>query len=248
MQKLIFTLGIIFYCNFCNGQTTWDITGNANVNGTHFLGTLNQKDLIFKTNGSERMRLSNVGSSLGIGTTTSVGTNLALKISWSDWIQFQRNAGSGYWAFHNGQFEDRFTLFYRDDNNVNHYDYFTVLNDGKIQIGNVSSLPGGYKLYVKDGILTEKVKIALSGTANWADYVFAENYNLPLLSSVEDFIIENKHLPGVPSAADLVETGINVAEMDATLMKKIEELTLYVIQLSKENEIMKKEIDKLKMK
>lgn len=117
-----------------------------------------------------------------------------------------------------------------------------IINDGSlgaVVIGNVTSTPAGYKLYVKDGILTERVKVAVHGSGNWADYVFAENYELMPLEHVERYIQEHKHLPNVPSAEQMVESGIDVATVDAKLMEKIEELTLYIIDL-------KKDIEKLK--
>jgi hypothetical protein len=80
------------------------------------------------------------------------------------------------------------------------------------------------------------------------DYVFEKDYKLKSLSEVEKFINANKHLPGVPSAADVKKDGLNVAEMDASLLKKVEELTLYVIDLKKQNETMQKEIELLKKK
>jgi hypothetical protein len=96
------------------------------------------------------------------------------------------------------------------------------------------TLPTGYKLYVQTGILTEKVKVAIKGTSNWADYVFGKNYNMLPLSDVESFITKNKHLPGIPSAEEVVKNGVDLAEMDAKLLEKVEELTLYIIQLQKE--------------
>ena len=79
-----------------------------------------------------------------------------------------------------------------------------------------------------------------------ADYVFAENYNLKSLSEVENYVKENKHLPGVPSAAEMAENGMNVAEMSNLLLEKIEELTLHMIQLQKENQALKAEVEMLK--
>ncbi|MBK8683871.1 MAG: hypothetical protein IPN26_02185 [Bacteroidetes bacterium] len=111
------------------------------------------------------------------------------------------------------------------------------INDGSIGavvIGNVSAFPAGYKLFVDDGILTERLKVALQGTASWADYVFAEDYSLMPLEEVEQFILKNHHLPNVPSAEQMVESGIDVATVDAKLMEKIEELTLYLIEMKKE--------------
>lgn len=105
----------------------------------------------------------------------------------------------------------------------------------KITIGNVSSQPDGYSLFVQHGILTEKLKVALSGSSNWADYVFADDYVLTPLDEVESFVQKNKHLPGVPSGQSLVEGGgIDVNQMFAKQMEKIEELTLYIIELQKQ--------------
>lgn len=101
------------------------------------------------------------------------------------------------------------------------------------------SLPAGYKLYVETGILTEKVKVAVKTTANWSDFVFDKNYKMPSLNEVEAYINANKHLPGIPSAEDVVANGVDLGEMDARLLQKIEELTLYVIQLEKEIKALK---------
>jgi hypothetical protein len=88
-----------------------------------------------------------------------------------------------------------------------------------------------FKLFVESGIRTEKVKVDLK--SNWADYVFETDYDLPSLTSVEQFITTNKHLPNVPSAAEVKENGIDVAEMDEILLRKVEELTLYTIEQQK---------------
>jgi hypothetical protein len=116
-------------------------------------------------------------------------------------------------------------------------------NTGAVVIGglNTSNLPGNYKLFVKSGILTEEVRIAAEGSLEWADYVFAKSYRLRSLKEVERYIKENSHLPGVPSASEVAKNGVNVAEIEAKLLEKIEELTLYMIEMKKENTIMKKE-------
>ncbi len=123
-------------------------------------------------------------------------------------------------------------------------------NTGAVVIGalNTTALPGNYKLYVKDGILTEEVKIAAEGTLDWADYVFAKNYKLRTLSEVENFVKINKHLPGVPSAEEVSKNGINVAKMEAKLLEKIEELTLYMIDMKKENNQLKNRLKRLEKK
>jgi hypothetical protein len=71
---------------------------------------------------------------------------------------------------------------------------------------------------------------------NWPDYVFNENYRLSALSDVEQFIQKNHHLPDIPSEKEVKVNGIDVAEMDGLLLKKIEELMLYTIEQQKQLE------------
>jgi hypothetical protein len=115
--------------------------------------------------------------------------------------------------------------------------------DGKIIIGAVTA-PNGYKLFVEEGILTERVRVAVKFSNEWADHVFAKNYDLKPLCEVENYISKNKHLPDVPSAEDVVKDGVDLGKMDAKLLQKIEELTLYVIQQQKEIENLKKGLKK----
>lgn len=103
-----------------------------------------------------------------------------------------------------------------------------------------------YRLIVQDGIITEKVKVALKGTLDWADYVFEPSYQLMPLEKVESFVKENKHLPNVPSAEEMSKNGLDVSQTSAKLMEKIEELTLYMIEMNKEIKALKSENAKLK--
>ena len=90
-----------------------------------------------------------------------------------------------------------------------------------------------------DGLLQVKeVKVTLTG---WPDYVFGEDYKLMSLGETEQYIKENGHLPGVPSAHEVEEEGLSLGEMNARLMQKVEELTLHVIELQKQIDEMKKE-------
>lgn len=123
-----------------------------------------------------------------------------------------------------------------------------IQKDGKVAIGDAwaHTTPSGYKLYVQTGILTEKLVVTTMGAGNpaWPDYVFESNYNLKSLDDVEEYINKNKHLPEVPSAKEITENGIDIAQMDANLLKKIEELTLYVIQQQKEINALKEKLNK----
>jgi len=101
-----------------------------------------------------------------------------------------------------------------------------------------------YNLFVAGGILTEEVRIALQD--EWADYVFAEGYKLPTLKQVEEHIAENGHLINIPSAKQVKENGVELGEMNKLLLEKVEELTLYMIELNKKLEAQQKEIEILK--
>jgi len=104
--------------------------------------------------------------------------------------------------------------------------------------------PSGYSLYVANGILTEKVNVALSTSGNWSDFVFNKDYSLMPLSKLESYVNANKHLPEVPSASEVAKDGIDVATMDAKLLQKIEELTLYVIDQQKQIDELKQGLKK----
>ena len=107
---------------------------------------------------------------------------------------------------------------------------------GKMRIGN-TVLPTGYNFGVDGQMICEEVQVKLK--TDWADYVFAADYQLKSISQVADFVKQNNHLPGIPSAASIAKEGISIGEMQRLQMEKIEELTLYIIQL-------KDEIDQLK--
>jgi hypothetical protein len=87
-------------------------------------------------------------------------------------------------------------------------------------------------------VTTKKLTVTQTG---WSDYVFDKDYKLRSLSSLETFINQNKHLPDIPSAKEVEEKGISVGDNQALLLKKIEELTLYIIALQREVNILKKQ-------
>ena len=86
-----------------------------------------------------------------------------------------------------------------------------------------------YRLAVDGKIIAKEIKVEASP---WADFVFEEEYDLKGLEELEKYITEENHLPDVPSANEVEENGINVGEMNAILLRKIEEMTLYIIQLN----------------
>ncbi len=95
-------------------------------------------------------------------------------------------------------------------------------NDGSQYV-----VPSGYKLAVGGKIIAEELVIKLQ--SSWPDYVFSNDYNIMQLSDVELYIKENGHLPSVPNAEQIKENGVEIGEMNSLLLKKIEELTLYII-------------------
>ena len=104
--------------------------------------------------------------------------------------------------------------------------------NGAVTIGPISATTintNNYNLFVSKGIVTEEVVVNLQ--ANWSDYVFAKDYKLMPLSDVKTYVDANSHLPEVPAACEIAEKGVATGEMLNIHMKKIEELTLYLIQM-----------------
>lgn len=115
-------------------------------------------------------------------------------------------------------------------------------------IGSNSAVPAtGYQLSVDGKIIAEEVKVQLS--TSWPDYVFADDYRLMPIEDLEKSIRANRHLPNIPSAADVTaEKGIVLGEMNRKLLEKVEELTLYIIQLKKENTALESRLGEVERK
>ncbi len=105
-----------------------------------------------------------------------------------------------------------------------------------------------YRLFVKDGIKTEKVKVEIAASNGWADYVFKKDYKLMPLKDLQSYIDENGHLPEVPTTEEAITNGIELKEMNILLLKKVEELTLYTLQQQKNIEEQNKRIETLEKK
>jgi len=118
-----------------------------------------------------------------------------------------------------------------------------VTNDLRIGSGAIDGATG-YKVAIDGKVIAEELRINLS-TA-WPDYVFDSSYDLMPLDQLESSIKENNHLPGIPSANEVENEGLIVGEMQTKMMEKIEELTLYILELNKELSQVKKELDNIK--
>ncbi len=101
------------------------------------------------------------------------------------------------------------------------------------------------KLSVSGKILAHEIRVTTAAN-DWPDYVFHKDYNLSPLKDIEAFILQNGHLPEVPSTAEARENGISLGEINKVLLKKIEELTLYAIEAKKQLDDQSTEIKKLK--
>jgi hypothetical protein len=117
----------------------------------------------------------------------------------------------------------------------------TIDSNGKVGIGTTST--GSHKLAVDGSVGAREIKVEAIG---WSDFVFNDDYTLPTLQEVEHHIKDKGHLKDIPSAKQVKENGILLGEMDAKLLQKIEELTLYIIQLNKRVLELEKENSQLK--
>ncbi|WPO92144.1 hypothetical protein [Chryseobacterium sp. YR459] len=259
MKKTI-TLAAIVIAAFSNAQT-WNLTGNTGTDpAVNFLGTSDAKDLIIKTGNKERIQINSLGN---IGMGTAPDPKLTLNLLGNATFVASDPTLDGYHFFSAGQNNIKDSdLMWLSYNNHQTNDVgiltlsapptpgnwsqpvFSVRANGKVLIGvNWNNLAqtgcadcNNYKLFVRQGIKTEKVKVEVAAENGWADYVFEDNYKLMDLKTLENYIKENKHLPEVPTTAEAIKEGIELKEMNILLLKKIEELTLHVIDLNKKIE------------
>ncbi len=115
-----------------------------------------------------------------------------------------------------------------------------IASGGNVGIGTYSP---SEKLSVNGKIAAKEIKVTATG---WPDYVFTPSHRLPDLKEVEKYIRTNGHLPEIPAAAEVEHDGISLGDMNTKLLKKVEEITLYLIELKKENEEMKKSTAELR--
>ncbi len=118
----------------------------------------------------------------------------------------------------------------RADGNATPTNTLNILSNGNIGIGTTN--PQGYMLAVNGSVIATSMTVKLN--ANWPDYVFKVDYHLPTLQEVKTYINQNHHLPEVPSEQEVAKNGLNLGEMNKILTKKVEELTLYLIEKDKQ--------------
>lgn len=117
----------------------------------------------------------------------------------------------------------------------------TSFPNGNVGVG--TSDTKGYKFAVNGDAIFTKIKVKEFG--NWPDYVFNKDYQLLTLAELEKFIQQNKHLPGIPPATEVQQKGLDLGDNQAALLKKIEELTLYIIEQNKRMENLEKKLNEV---
>ncbi|MEA3496936.1 MAG: hypothetical protein U9R42_13000 [Bacteroidota bacterium] len=109
---------------------------------------------------------------------------------------------------------------------------FRILANGKVLIGKDYTGSDDFLLSVSGTTICNE--LIVTDNSNWADFVFNDDYELMTLKELEKYIKINKHLPEIPTESFIKQNGYNIGEMDAKLLQKIEELTLYILELKKE--------------
>lgn len=193
-----------------------DHDGNIGIGTTTPTAKL---DIVASGDGAELLKFSTERAWLFKQVGTGIGAHLALQGNKKFIIQNTVGEQMFWWSGYNG------------------YSYFR----GSMGIGTEETF--GYKLAVAGKMITEEVVVKLQP---WPDYVFESDYPLMPLPELEVYLTENKHLPGIPTAAEVVEEGVKLGEMNAKLLEKVEELTLYMIELNKQMEKLNRSNDLLK--
>ena len=215
---------------------------------------INSEKVRISSNGNVGIGISSPSNLLELHSDKSYGLLMSLSASWD--VSKVAQIGFKYNQFDAGKIvatkEDSYKnndatssnsalSFYTATSGVNS-EKVRILSNGNVGIGTIET--GTHKLAVEGTIGAREIKVEANG---WSDFVFNKDYKLKDLEEVENFIEENNHLPDVPSEKDVLENGIQLGEMDATLLQKIEELTLYMIEQNKRTNKLVEEVQGLKV-
>lgn len=236
---------------YIGAYTGAGITGNNNTfigsNIAPSVTTVSNSVIIGDGSGNPRIKIDNLGATTITGLA-GTNTGKVLTADATGKLLLVANTGGANLYTANGALTGDRTVDLASHNLI--FTNGSSTTNGKIYIGNQTpSLPtttGNYKLYVEGGILTEKVRVALRNDPTfWADYVFANDYKLAPLNEVEKYYTANKHLPNIPSSQELLQSGLDLAAMQAKQMEKIEELTLYIVAQNKAIEALQLQVETL---
>ncbi len=245
MKKLLIIVLIFMSGQLMFPQYTTVDLGNTSANTTLFLHSGSNTPVPFnlRKTGYSGNSVSYGLLTLDMGhSTVGGGSNLHFRLLNSSGGYREYGGIGAYITDNTLGSEDGALTFYTTYQGAHRQRRMTLTAGGNLGIG--TSNPGTWKLAVKGKIRAEEIKVE----TGWADYVFKEEYDLPTLEEVEKHIKEKGHLINIPSAKEVAKNGIQLGEMNKLLLEKIEELTLYVIELKKENESQQQEIEQLKTK
>lgn len=155
-------------------------------------------------------------------------------------LKYLNDEHNGYISFYRGGGTSGGFLGF----STNGLERLRINQDGSVGIGTAGTF--GYQLAVNGTIGSTEMKV--ESTSPWPDFVFDDGYELLSLEEVEQHIAAQGHLPEVPDEAEVTEHGINLGEMDARLLQKIEELTLYIIDMNKQIQQLQTDNEALKEK
>jgi hypothetical protein len=233
-MKLSFTLIILIILGIgiSNGQTnTFPTTGSVGIGtlspSSFFHGGNNRVLEIFNPNNT-----LNSQSHVILSTGSTLNNSGAGTLSWisRNSTGFKGMAYVGSTTQGDASINSSANLVFATSNGSAVYPRMVIDKDGNVGIGTINP---NEMLSVKGKIRAQEIKVETSG---WPDYVFAKDYQLPSLQETDRHIKDKGHLPGIPSAEEVKCNGIDLGEMNAKLLKKIEELTLYLIDMKKEKE------------
>ncbi len=228
-----------------NAENYFPLNGNVGIGTNAPIAALDIKRNAGDGNNKNfLLSLSNVWSPAGLNEPTIMFNNGDNTSNFSYWTLGARVSGDN--AHKDPQ---TFKIGYKAPNEPNEKEFFSIDSyQGRVKIGYCNTNVDGYKLYVEEGILTEKVKVAVKDSEDWFDNVFEPDYKIMPIKDLETYITTYKHLPDIPTTSDVLNNGLDLGKMNGLLLKKVEELTLYMIDMKKQLDAAKKEIEALKNK
>jgi hypothetical protein len=204
-------------------------TQNLQMNGKWLSGDGGNEGVFVKNDGNVGIGTMNPVSQLDISKNISNGGKVGMRI-----------INDGYFPWFIGINHDDYSLdnsfIIADYNQMNSDPFLVIKNNGKIGIG-TDDIDQDYLVNINGKILAEELKIILNVPSS--DHVFNKDYDLIPIQDLEKYITGHKHLPEIPSAAEFKANGYEVGKMDDLLLRKVEELTLYIIAQQKEIEMLK---------